>query len=118
MRGVPGLRRVVVAEPHAVVVPDHRRPLPALAPVAAGPVVAGREGPPIGLGSRQDVVAVRRVAAPVDGLALLVQRRLLADLVVGAVQVVHALRDRLALRVLPGTLADAVASVHGARALR
>ena len=61
----------------------------------------------------EDVVPVRRVAAAVDHLALLGQRGLLADLVVGAVQIVDVLRDHLALGVLPRAVADAVAGVDG-----
>src|SRR6058998_2502615 len=50
---------------------------------------------PSGCEPGQDVVPVGRVTTSVHRLALLVERRLLADLVVGAVQVVDTLRDRL-----------------------
>src|SRR4051812_25446602 len=93
---------------------DHGGALGALGPVAAGPVLAGRKRAAIGLRARQHIVAVRRVGTAVDRLALFAQRRLLADLVVGAVQVVDALGDHLALGVLPWTAADAVARVDGA----
>src|SRR3989449_11332606 len=97
MRRVPRLRGVVVAQALAVVVPDHRRALAAARPVLARPVLARRERGAVRLRAGQDVVHVRLIAAPVDGLALLAQRRLLVQLVVGAVEVVDARRDYLAL---------------------
>src|SRR5213593_4984185 len=71
VRRVPGLRRVVVAQALSIVMADHRRPLAALRPVAAGAILAGRERGAVRLGAGQDVVHVRRVAAPVDHLTLL-----------------------------------------------
>src|SRR6267143_1391689 len=117
MRRVPRLRRVVVPQALPIVMADHRRSLAALRPVAARAVLAGRERGAVGLGARQDVVHVRRVAAPVHRLALLGQRGLLADVVL-AVQLGEVARDDDALGVLPGTLADAVARVDRAGALR
>src|SRR5690606_25276522 len=65
----------------------------------------------------QDVVDVGAVARAIDLLALLVQCRGLADVVAVAfdvaVQVRHVLRDDLALRVVPGAVADAIARVDG-----
>src|SRR5262249_50462814 len=49
----------------------------------------------------------------VHDLALLVERRLLGDLVVRAVKVIDILRDRLALRVLPGPRANPVPRMDG-----
>src|SRR5882724_6203019 len=115
MRRVPGFRRVVVPQALAIVVADHRRALTALRPVAAGAVLADRKRGAVRLGTRQDVVHVRRVAAPVHGRALLGQRGLLADVVL-AVQLGKIVRDDDALGVLPGTAADAVACVDGAGA--
>src|SRR5207245_9742280 len=43
VRRVPGLRRVVVAQALPIVTADHRRPLAALRPVAAGAVTAGSD---------------------------------------------------------------------------
>jgi hypothetical protein len=99
-------------------VPDHGSPLGAARPIAAGPVVAGWECPAVGLRAGQDVVPVGRIASAVDRLALFVQRRLLADLVVGAVKIVDVLRDRLALRVLPRSAPDAITGIDGLPAAR
>ena len=59
-----------------------------------------------------------RIAAAVDDLALLRQVVLLVELIVGAVQIVDAGGNDHALGIHPRTLADAVARVHGAGALR
>src|SRR6266436_9136036 len=117
MRRVPGLRHVVVAQALPVGVADHRRALTALRPVAARAIVAGREGGAVRLGAGEDVVHVRRVAAAVDLLALLRQRRVLGEVVL-AVELGHVLRDDGALGVLPGAAPDAVARVDGAGPLR
>src|SRR5262245_16354652 len=118
VRRVPRFRRVVVAQPLPVVMADHGGALPALGPVAAGTILARRQRTAIGLRTRQDVMSVGRLGASVDRFALLAQRRLLVDLVVGAVQVVDVLRDHLALGVLPRPAADAVARIDGGAALR
>src|SRR5690242_1044529 len=86
---------------------------------AAGPVIAGavfpsREGAAVGGRSGQDIVAVRLFAAAVDHLTLLAEVGLLGDVVAVAMQIIDALGDHDALGVLPWTLADAVARVHGA----
>src|SRR5690606_8047614 len=65
----------------------------------------------------QDVVHVRRVAAAVDLLALLAERRFLAEIIVLAMQVLDALGDHHALGVEPRPAADPVARVHGLAAL-
>src|SRR5689334_20666743 len=77
MRGIPRMRGRVVAQSDAVVMAEHRRALRAARPVATGAVVAGREGGAVRLRAGQDVVPVRRVAASVDDLSLLVKRGLL-----------------------------------------
>src|SRR5262245_44675080 len=118
MRRVPRLRWLVVAQALPVVMTDHGRAGGALGPVAAGAVVAGRERAAVRLRAGQDVVPVRRVAAAVDHLAFFIERALLGELVVGAVQIVDVLRDRLALGVLPGAASDPVAGVDGTVALR
>ena len=74
--------------------------------------------PAVGLRAGQDVVPVRRIAAAVDRLALLVQRGLLGQVVAVAVQIGDALGDHRALGVLPRAVADAILGVHGVRALR
>src|SRR5215470_8656349 len=86
VRRVPRLRCVVVAQTLAIVMADHRRALTALCPVATGAVVAARKRGPVRLRAGQDVVHVRCVATTVDHLALLGQRRLLAEVVVGTMQ--------------------------------
>ena len=111
MRGVPRLRRVVVAQPLPVVVADHRGPIAAARPVLARLVLGCPEGRAVGLRPREDVVLVRLIAAPIDRLAFLGERRLLVQLVAGAVEVVHAPRDHLALGVLPRPAPDAIACV-------
>src|SRR5207249_5691323 len=80
VRRVPGLRRVVVSQALPIVMADHRRPLAALRPVAAGAVIAGCERGAVGLRAGQDVVHVGCVATAVDQLPLLGQRRLLVML--------------------------------------
>jgi len=58
---------------------DHRRSRPALGPVAARHVRRIGKSRSVGLRAREDVVHVRRVAAPIDLIALLGERRLLVD---------------------------------------
>src|SRR4029450_2445563 len=116
MRRVPGLRRVVVAQPLPVVMTDHRRAGAALRPVAAGAILVGRGPRAVRPGARGDFVHVRRVAAPVDLVALFRERRLLVDVVL-AVQLGEVLRDDDALGVQPRSAADAVAGVDRAGAL-
>src|SRR6185503_17116120 len=69
--------------------------------------------------ARQDVVNVGRVARSVDDLALFVQSDGLPDVVAVtlrvAMQLIDVRRDDDALRVVPGTAADAVARVDGQR---
>src|SRR3989442_1557790 len=74
MRRVPRLRRIVVAQALPVMMADHRRALAALRPVAAGTILAGRERGAVRLGAGQDVVHVRRIAAPVPGRALVMKK--------------------------------------------
>src|SRR3954471_4861702 len=108
MRRVPRLRGGALIQPGAVVVADDGGTLAALGPVAARRVaLVGRHRTPIRRRAGEHVVHVRRVAAAVDALALLGERRLLVDVRV-LVQVVQVLGHDLALRVLPRALADAV----------
>jgi hypothetical protein len=58
-------------------------------------------------------VHVGRVAAALDDLALLRERRLFIDLVVGAVQVIDVLRDEDAFGVVPWAAADATRALMG-----
>src|SRR5262245_11864850 len=70
VRRVPRFRRLVVTQPHAVVMPDHGAALFAARPVLAGTVLAGRERGAVALRAGQDVVPVLRVTAAADDLAL------------------------------------------------
>ena len=88
----------------------------ALRPVAAGPVLGGREGRPVRLRAGERVMHVRRIATAVDDRALLGQRGLLGEFVIVAVQIVDAGRDHHAFGVLPWSAADAVARIHRRRA--
>src|SRR5438093_1131239 len=90
------------------------RTLAAARPVAASRVLARRESPAVGLRAGEDVVHVRRVIDAVDRLALLGERGLLREVVVGRVQLLDALRDDHALGVLPRSAADAVACIDAA----
>src|SRR5207248_10681808 len=113
MRGVPGLRRLVVTQALAVDVAEHRGALRALGPVAAGAVLARREGAAVWLRAGERIVVVGRVAdARLHGAAL-GQRGLRAELVVGPVQVIDILGDDLFLEVLPRPAPDAIARVDG-----
>ena len=89
---------------------DDRAALGAAGPVAAGLVVARREGTAVRHRAGQRVMLVRGVAAAVDDVAFLGQRGLLGQ-VVGGVQFVEILGDDNPLGVLPRPLADAVAGV-------
>src|SRR5205085_7139199 len=117
MRGVPRQHRRGVVEALAIVMADHRGALRAFGPVAAGAVVGAREGGTVRLRAGEDVVAVRRVAAAVDDLALLAEPGLLVG-VVGAMQLGKVLGDHHALAVHPGAAADAILRVHGVGAPR
>ncbi len=96
---------------------DLRGALAAARPVPTRGVGVGGEGGAVGLGAREDVVAVGRIAAAVHDFALLVERVLLAELVVVAVQVGDVLCDHDAFRVVPGAATDAVAGVDGGLAV-
>src|SRR5690242_19232921 len=111
MRGVPGFRGVVIAQANAIGMADHGSALRAARPVLAGAVVAGGKGGAVGLRSRQHVMAVRRVTAAIDHLALFGKRRLLGEIVVGAVQIGDILGDDDALGVGPRPLADAILGI-------
>src|SRR5262245_47505790 len=97
---------------------DHRGAGAALRPVAASAILARGERPPVGLGTGQDIVPSRRVATAVDHVALFAERGLLAELVVGAVQVVDVLRHHVSLGIAPRAGPDAVAGIDGLPAAR
>src|SRR5690606_31954189 len=111
VRRVPGSRRLVVAQPLAIVMADHGGAVAAAGPVAAGAILPGRERGAVRLRAGQDVVPVRAVAAAVDYLAPLVERGLLVEVVV-AVQLVDVLRNDHTLRVLPRSAPDAIARIN------
>src|SRR6266850_6029930 len=112
MRRIPRLRWRFLVQSRAVVVADHGRPLGALRPVAAGPVLAGWKRAAVRRGAGKHIVPIGRVAAAVDHLAFLVERCLLGEIVV-AVQFVDILGDDDALAVLPWAAPDAIARVDG-----
>src|SRR5262245_26228091 len=113
MRRVPGLGCIVIAKSLPIMMTDHRCACAALRPVTAGAILAGCERPPVGLRTGQDVVPIGRIATAVDHVALFADRGLLAELVVGAVQVVDVLRDHVSLGIPPGAGPDAVAGIDG-----
>src|SRR5262249_6481759 len=89
-----------------------------LGPVATGAILACRESAAVRLRAGQRIVIVRRHSdARHDGAAL-GERGLLAELVVGAVQIIDVLRDGLFLEVHPRAAANAVARVDGLAAAR
>src|SRR5262245_9628074 len=93
--------------------PEHRGAFGAARPVLARPILTGGESRAVRLRASEDIVLVGLIAATVDRLSLLGERGLLVQLVTGAVQAGHAGGNRLALGVLPRTLADAIAGVGG-----
>src|SRR4051794_28719728 len=96
-----------VVEPLAVVMADERSPI-----AGARPIVAGlRRLGAVGQRSGENVVAVRRVAAAVDDIALFVERGVLGDAVLVAVEGGDVVGDLLALGIVPRTAADAVLGV-------
>src|SRR5262249_55028967 len=116
MRGVPRLRRSIVAQAHAVGMAQHGVAFAALGPVAAGHVLVRRERRAISLRARQYVVLVDRIEPARNEAAVLRDDGLGADLVVGRVQVLDAGGDGHAFGVDPRSLADAVLGIDGRRA--
>src|SRR3954463_3779735 len=117
MRRVPRFCGGVVTQSLAIVMTDHRRARGAARPIAAGPVLIGRERPAIGLRTGQYVMIIRRIASAGDYSAALGQRGVHVHFVVVAMEIVDALRDGFSLKVLPGAASDAVAAVAGRRAI-
>src|SRR5580704_10697683 len=107
VRGVPGLHMPRVLETGTVMVTDDGGAVGAFRPVPAGGVAAGGGEEALRVRPGQDVVLVGGIAAAVDDLALLGQRRLLGEIVRARVEILHALRHHHAFGVLPRTLADA-----------
>ena len=68
---------------------------------------------PSGLRAGENIVTIGRVADAGNDGAAFRQRRLHAELVVVAVQIVNVLRNNFSLEVLPGTAPDAVARIDG-----
>src|SRR5215212_7176730 len=85
----------------------------ALGVVVAGPIFGSCKGRAIRLRAGQDVMHVGIIAPAVDWIALLGQRRLLVQVVVGAMKVRNILGDHDAFRILPGSASDAVTRVYG-----
>src|SRR4051812_29346575 len=95
----------------------HHGALGAFGVIATGTVLSGSERRTVRLGASEDVMAVRRVTAPVNHLALFAQRGVLAEIVRRAMQVSDILRNRGALGVHPRAAADAILGVDGIRTL-
>ena len=113
MGGIPGFRGRRVVQPHAVVMSDHG----AAFGTAACPVLAGLLGSrSVRIGAGQDVVPVGIVAPAVDGIALLVESRVLGNAIGIAVQGGDIVRDLFALDVVPGAASDPVACIGLVRA--
>ena len=93
--------------------PDQRRAFAAARPVLTGAVAGVGGHAAVERGPRHDIVRVRRVAAAVHYHALFGKAVFLRQLVVVAVQIIHAGGHHDALGVLPRALADAVARIHG-----
>ena len=89
----------------------HGRTLGAARPVAAGAIFAGRERAALRGGAGQHVVTIWREAHARNDLAALAQRRVEAQFIVVAVQIVNIGRDDLAFEILPRAIADAVACI-------
>src|SRR5438093_3274933 len=73
-----------VAAAGSIVVADLRASRPRAGPVLAGVIVGAWKCGAVGPRARQNVVAVRRVADAIDGLAFFRQRRLLRQIVADA----------------------------------
>src|SRR5450631_4266390 len=97
---------------------EHDRALRAARVVLAGHVLVVGKGFAVRRRAGEDVMPVWRIAAPVDDLAFFRKIVCLAELVVGAVQIVDARRNHHTFGIRPRTLADAVACVYGTGALR
>src|ERR1700746_1701980 len=91
----------------------HGAALGAARPIAAGAVFARREGATVRLRAGQQVVTVGRKTDARNHPAVLGQRGMRAKLVVVAVKVIDVLCHDLALKVLPGTAADALPRIDG-----
>lgn len=118
MRRVPGARPRVVDRANTVVVTDHCSAFGAvLGPVTARHVwkECASKGGAIRTRAGEDVMLVRLFAAAIDHPAVLIQRRLLVQVVVRGMQVIDALRDHDALGVVPRARADPLTRMHDVR---
>src|SRR5262249_59927901 len=113
----PRPRRCIIAQSLAIDVTNHCRALGAARPIPAGTILTWRKGAAFGSRTSQHVVTVWCKAHAGDDLAPLAQRRVHAELVVIAVQIVNALGNYLALEVLPRATANAIARIDGSLAL-
>ena len=86
-------------------------------PIFAGLVLVARESAAVWLRAGQRVVHVGTIAPSVDDITLLGERGLLAEVVIGAMQIVDALGNDDALGVRPRPGSNAVACVHGPAAV-
>src|SRR5262245_48351179 len=111
MRRIPRPRRDIIAQAFAVDMAHHGRALGATRPVAAGAILGGWERAALRGRAGQHVVTIRREAHARNDLAALAQRRVEAQFIVVAVQIVDIGRDDLAFEILPRAVADAVARI-------
>src|SRR5262245_64049474 len=92
---------------------DGGRALRATRPVAAGSILIWRECATFGSRAGQHVVTVRCKTHTWNDLASLAQRRIHAELVIVAVQIVDVLSDYLAFEILPRAGANTVTRIYG-----
>ena len=91
--------------------PDLRAAFAASRPISASAILAALERRAVGLGTGEDIVAVPPVPAAGDGIPLLRQGSLGAQVVL-AMQFVEIARDDLPFRVSPRAAADTIARVE------
>src|SRR5262245_54989138 len=82
-------------------------------PVPTSHVLACRIGRAVELRTGQNVVLVRFIATSVHPVTFFVQCSFLVDIDTLQVQIGDVIRDLYSLGVVPGTLANAIARIHG-----
>src|SRR3954454_18933837 len=90
---------------------DHRHTRGAARPIAAGPVLIGRERLTIGLRPCQDVMIIWGITSSSNDGATLGQRSLHVQFIIIAMEIVDSFRDDFALEILPRATSDAIAGI-------
>ena len=115
MRGIPGN----IAAAGAVVMTHLRAAFAFARPVLAGVVCTIGEGFSLGCGTSQDVMLIRRIAKPADGVTFFCDSGAFVDEIADAgqlcgvaVQIGQALGNAHSLGVKPGTLPNPVPCIH------